>query len=167
MKRIIFFTLAFTLILAHGCKDTTPAKKEFLPTDQQKAEDAIKNWMLTNNDYPHYKPIVFGELTARFERSDRSLQISTLIYEQEAISEKTGDTHKLDSLRSLLNSNRGRPLGFIILHKYQTTNLAGEVNTDECLVFLDTTLRVASVLSPESFDLIMTEEVFYRLDPEK
>lgn len=165
MKRIVKFYFVAVCIIIFSCKSTTtdqPAKLN----NQQKAEDAINSWMLENVEYPHYRPIVFGDLTARYERTNKSFQLATQIYEQEIIIKETGDTRQLDSLKRVLESNKGNLLGYIMLHKFQTTNLAGEVQTIERLFFLDSTLCVASELSPESFDLIMTEKVFYRIDPE-
>lgn len=149
-----------------ACKSPKPSDNEFTPTKQHKAEDAIRVWMLDNKDYGHYKPIVFGDINSRYERSDRTVQLLSLIDQEEQISVETGNYAKVDSLKVLLENNKGLLLGYIMLHKFESTNLAGETTTKECLFFLDTTLRVASVLSPESFDMIMTEKLFYRLDPE-
>jgi hypothetical protein len=42
--------------------------------------------------------------------------------------------------------------------------MAGETINRELLFFLDTTLKVASALPPESFDYILDEKVFFRPD---
>jgi hypothetical protein len=169
MKAKKSFLVILCLLIISGlfsCKGPKQDSNEFTPTKQQKAEDAIKSWMFENNEYPHYKPIVFGDINARYERSDRTLQLMTMIEQEEALSKEEGNTEKLDSLKTLLNSNLGELLGYIMLHKFQSADLAGEPLEMECLFFLDTTFRVASVLSPESFDLILTEKVFFRIDPE-
>jgi len=166
-KILSFFSLSAILVFAVlSCKGPQQEESKFTPTKQQKAEDAIKGWMFENNEYPHYKPIVFGDINARYEKSDRTLQIMTMIDEAEAEGKESGNTERVDSLRKILDKNLGNLLGYILLHKFQSINLAGEIVTIEYLFFLDSTFRVASVLSPESFDMIMTEKVFYQLDPE-
>ena len=159
LSRIIIIGLI--LLSAFSCKEV---KKEesFTPTKQQRAEDAIKNWMLKSNEYPYYTPIVFGDVTPRFERTDRAFQLSMLVAEE--LSQNPDGSARLDSLKKLQNENPGDLLGYIILHKYTTKNIAGEVINNENLFFLDTTFRVASVLNPESFDMILNEKPFYRLD---
>ncbi|HOP05352.1 MAG TPA: hypothetical protein PL017_13120 [Tenuifilaceae bacterium] len=161
MKLSRVIVLAFLTMLAFSCKEV---KKEgcFTPTKQQRAEDAIKNWMLKSNDHPHYAPVVFGDVTPRFEQTNRSFQLSMLIAEEESLN--PDGSAKLDSLKMLQNENPGNLLGYIVLHKYTTKNIAGETISNENLFFLDTAFRVASVLNPESFDMILNEKTFYRLD---
>ncbi|MFP4555694.1 MAG: hypothetical protein ACLFNU_02380 [Bacteroidales bacterium] len=160
----IGLTFLIVAIFIAGCKSQKSDKDQTL-TKQHKAEDAIKEWMLKSNEFPHYKPIVFGDLTPRYERSSRTLQLSTQISEEEARSKETGDTEELDSLRAIMERSKGNLLGYILPHKFQETNLAGETLNQELLFFLDTSLRVASVMEPESFDHILDENVFFELDP--
>lgn len=162
---IVGLSILLIVMLLAGCntqksEDTQPLTK------QQRAEDAIKEWMFKSNEYPHYKPIVFGDLTPRYERSNRTLQLLIQIGEEEARSKETGNTERLDSLRAIMERNKGNLLGYILPHKFQEKNLGGETLNQELLFFLDTSLRVASVMEPESFDHILDETVFYELDPD-
>jgi hypothetical protein len=160
------FCAIFTLLLLASCTNNNEKSQEenFVPTPQQQAEDAIKTWMFNNPEYSQYKPIVFGDLTPRFDRNSRTLQLSIQIGEEEAVSKETGEKDRLDSLKRIMYKNKSDMLGFIILHKFQEINLAGEIEVKERLFFLDTAFRVATVLTPESFDYILNERVFYRLD---
>ncbi|HNV81655.1 MAG TPA: hypothetical protein PLO02_07990 [Tenuifilaceae bacterium] len=146
------------------CKGPVKENGEFRPSKQQRAEDAIKSWMFENYEYPDYKPIVFGQVNARYERSERTLQLMTMIEKKENEDGGKGHTAEVDSLKTLLEQNLGELLGYTILHKFSITNLAGEPVETECLFLLDTLFRVASVLNPEEFDLILTEKVFYRVE---
>lgn len=157
------FLIAVALSL-NSCKGPEGSDKVFLPTKQQKAEDAVKSWMQNSKEYPYYKPVVFGDLSPRYEKTDRTIQLSIQITEEEALSQELGNTQKLDSLKNLLEQNKGNLLGYIIPHKFQETNLAGETLNRELLFFLDTSFRVASALTPESFDFILDEKVFFRPD---
>jgi len=151
------------IIIGTSCqREKDQAKKPI--TKQQIAEDAIKTWMINSKEYPHYKPIVFGDLTPRYEKSSRTLQLSIEIGDEEAKTQAEQNEQRLDSLKNELNKYQGDLLGYIIPHKFQEKNIAGETLSRELLFFLDTTLRVASALSPESFDYILDEKVFFRLD---
>ena len=154
--------LLIILLAAFSCKGPQKPDNGFVPTKQQRAEDAIKSWMLKSKEHPFYKPIVFGDITPRYERTNRSFQLNALV-EEELVRSPEGSA-KLDSLKNLQNENQGNLLGYIIIHKYSTTNMAGETFNNESLFFLDTAFRVASVLNPESFDMILNERPFYRLD---
>lgn len=160
----IMVILAIFVLGIVGCKSPKTQDESIAPSKQQKAEDAIRNWMLNSKDYPHYKPIVFGDITPRYEKTHRTLQLSIQIGEEEELAKQTGETHKLDSLRTIMEKHKGELLGYIIAHKFQETNLAGENITKELLFFIDTSFRVASALTPESFDYILDEKVFFRLD---
>lgn len=162
MRTTRIVLLVFASILILSCKEAKKSDSKLEVTPQQKAEDAIKSWMLTSNEHPHYKPIVFGDVTPRYERTDRSLQLSMQVDEEKA--KNPDGSSKLDSLQNLLNQNQGNLLGYIVLHKYNTTNMAGETFSLENLFFLDTAFRVASVLNPESFDMILNEKPFFRPD---
>ncbi len=162
-SKTILITIIFALSIV-GCKGPQPSENEFTATKQQKAEEAIKSWMQNSKDYAYYKPVVFGDLSPRYEKTDLTLQLSIEIGEEEVISKETGNTQKLDSLRNLMEKYKGNLLGYILPHKFQETNLAGETLNRELLFFLDTTFRVASALTPESFDYILDEKVFFRPD---
>ncbi|MDD2197140.1 MAG: hypothetical protein PHE03_05250 [Bacteroidales bacterium] len=164
LKKTVFVLLTTSFIFtAISCQRTSETSQQNI-TKQQIAEDAIKNWMISGTDYPHYKPIVFGDLTPRYEKSASTLNLSILIAEEEDKSDKERNAPRLDSLKNELNKQKGYLLGYIIPHKFQEKNIAGETLSQELLFFLDTALRVASALSPESFDYILNEEVFFRLD---
>jgi hypothetical protein len=158
------FILLVVLAIAFSCSSPKTEGSSHEYTKQERAEDAIKSWMLSSKEYPHYKPVVFGDITARYEKSNRTLLLSIQIAEEEELSKATGDKQRLDSLKNEIEKYRGDLLGYLIPHKFTEKNLAGETLTKELLFFLDTALRVASVLSPESFDYIMDERVFFRPD---
>jgi hypothetical protein len=162
MKPCHALIVSLMILAVVSCKGPQKPEEGFVPTKQQKAEDAIKSWMLKSNEYPYYKPIVFGELTPRYERTDRVFQISMLV--QEEMAKSPEGSARLDSLKNLQNQDQGNLLGYIILHKYSTKNMAGEIINNENLFFLDSSFRVASVLNPESFDMILNEKPFYKLD---
>lgn len=162
MKPYHTLMVSLMMLAVISCKGPQKPDQGFIPTHQQRAEDAIKSWMLNSNEHPHYKPVVFGEITPRYERTDRVFQISMLV--QEEMAKSPEGSARLDSLKKLQNTNQGNLLGYIILHKYSTKNMAGEIINNESLFFLDTAFRVASVLNPESFDMILNEKPFYKLD---
>lgn len=163
LKKTTFALLATTLMFIVSCQRVAETSNKNI-TKQQIAEDAIKNWMISGQEYPHYKPIVFGDLTPRYEKSASTLNLSILIGEEEDKSDEERNVQRLDSLRNELNKHTGYLLGYIIPHKFQEKNIAGETLTQELLFFLDTALRIASAISPESFDYILDEKVFFRLD---
>jgi hypothetical protein len=158
------FIFVVVLLINTSCKSPKKDEGSHAYTKQEIAEDAIKSWMLTSKEYPHYKPVVFGDLAPRYEKSNRTLLLTIQIAEEEILSQANGDKQKLDSLKNEIEKYKGDLLGYLIPHKFTEKNLAGETLTKELLFFLDTTLRIASVLSPESFDFIMDERVFFRLD---
>jgi hypothetical protein len=63
-----------------------------------------------------------------------------------------------------MEQNKGTLLGYIIPHKFEETNIAGETFNRELLFFVDTSFKVASALTPESFDYILDERVFFKPD---
>jgi hypothetical protein len=156
---IVCFAISLT-----ACKKQQKTESGFVPTKQQIAEDAIKAWMINSKEYPHYRAVVFGDLTPRYLRTNRTLQLTIQISEEEIHSQQTGNTQRLDSLKAIMERHKGDMLGYIIAHKFQEINIAGETINRELLFFLDTSLRIASVLNPESFDYILDEKVFFRLD---
>lgn len=169
MKPISIFTylhLAILLVFFYGCAggDSQQVKEEREAAKQEIAEEAVKAWMIKSNDYPHYKPVVFGDLTPRYEKSTRTLQLSIEIANEEAIRNTADNKHKLDSLKAEIAKYKSDMLGYLLPHKFQEQNMAGEIINRELLFFLDTSLRVASALPPESFDYILDEKVFFRPD---
>jgi hypothetical protein len=90
------------------------------------------------------------------------MQLESLIYEEIALN--PNGSEKLDSLKNIQQNNMGNLMGYIILHKYETSNIAGEKFANESLFFLDTVFRVATVLNPEAFDQILIERHVFRLD---
>jgi hypothetical protein len=163
-KVIIYSLYLIVLVFAVSCKGPKTKENEHVFSKQEIAEEAIRSWMHNSKEHNHYKPVVFGDITPRYEKSNRTLQLSIQISEEEVRSITTGNPKKLDSLKNEIEKYRGDLLGYLIAHKFSERNLAGETLNKELLFFLDTALRVASVLSPESFDFIMDEKVFFRLD---
>ncbi len=147
-----------------SCNNNPDAGKNAKLTQQQIAEDAIKTWMLDSPDYPHYKPIVFGDITPRFEKTSSTLQLSIEISEEESKPLDEQNQPMLDSLKHELNKHKTDLLGYLVAHKFQLRNMAGDPIQKELLFFLDTTLTIASAVSPEAFDFILDEKVFFKLD---
>lgn len=159
--------LITSIILVYGsigCTSKPPKQDKVLQSKQEIAEDAIKKWMIKSNEYPHYKAIVFGDLTPRYHKTSQTLQLSIQIADELEASKLSGDKHKLDSLNAEIAKYKGDLMGYLIPHKFQETNIAGETINRELLFFMDTSLRVASALPPESFDFILDERVFFRPD---
>jgi hypothetical protein len=163
-KSIAILSLVLLSAFVISCKSPNKSDTKPIQTKQEKAEDAIRTWIQKSNEYPHYKPIVFGELTPRYQRSDRTLNLSIQISEEEEAIKKSGNRQRLDSLKLELEKHKADMLGYLLPHKFQEKNMAGEKITRELLFFLDTSLRVASALTPESFDHILDEKVFFKLD---
>jgi len=167
MKKIFSLTtiilLGLLIVLLNACKSneikTTADEKLLL------AKESIAYWVENNADeYPYYKLVEFGDVTPRYLRTDRTIQLNDLIAQEQAKAEV--DQKKLDSLNNLLESNKGLLMGYTIIHKYQTTNLAGEVLNNELLFFLDSTFRVASILDPEAFDLSLDPKSLFEFEQE-
>jgi hypothetical protein len=157
--------LALLLVLFSSCNGVRqPEQKAPIVAKQEMAEEAVKAWMIKSNEYPHYKPVVFGDLTPRYERSSRTLQLAIEIANEEALTATADNKHKLDSLKAEIAKYKADMLGYLLPHKFQEQNMAGEIINRELLFFLDTSLRVASALPPESFDYILDEKVFFRPD---
>ncbi|MBN1988529.1 MAG: hypothetical protein JW783_03945 [Bacteroidales bacterium] len=161
MKKIDrILTLAIVLLSFFSSCNISSKKEQDTP--QSKAEQSITLWMESSIDeHPKYKPLGFSEVTPRYERTDRTLQLTNLIEEERA---KNESSPKLDSLKSLLENNKGLLLGYTILHRYSTTGIDGEVTIKEDLFFLDSTFRVATILNPDAFDQILNEKLLFRPD---
>lgn len=163
-KLLLLFLALSLLALTSGCHQDSSQSKSII-SNQGKAEDAIKAWMQSSNEYPKYKPIVFGELTPRYQQSSITLPLVHRL-EMEKAKEKSEINQRLiDSLEIEIERHQVVLLGYLLPHRYEKTNIAGEIFQEELLFFLDTSLRVASALSPESFDFILDERVFFQLDP--
>ena len=161
---ILAITLLSVLVLSMPSCKNKPLEVKIPQTKQEIAEDTIKIWMIRSNEYPHYKPIVFGDLTPHYYKSSSTLQLSIQIADEIEASNLSEDKHTLDSLYAEIAKYKGDFLGYLIPHKFQETNIAGETINCELLFFLDTTLRITSALPPESFDYILDERVFFRPD---
>jgi len=130
---------------------------------QEKAKVSINSWVRKHpEDFKKYKPIAFEDFTARYERTELTHYLSDKIEAENA--KLVINQHKVDSLKALLDKNKGILMGYTILHKYQTKNLAGEVLKHEDLVFLDTTFHVATVLNPDAYDMILDLKLIFKPD---
>jgi len=167
MKKLNNHLLLISLILSFGiisCQTVVVKEKKNQEISlQEKAKVSITNWVKNNKeDYRKYKPISFDEFTPRYERTELThYLLDKMEYEK---SKPTVDKHKIDSLSDLLDKNKGLLLGYTIIHKYQTLNVSGEVVKHADLVFLDTAFRVATVLNPDAYDMILDQKVIFRLD---
>lgn len=162
-RQIIALLSCLAGIMMALCYCGSPSKEVNVTTNQAKAQESITRWMNSNlEEYPKYTPVQFGELTPRYEKTDRTFQLNDLIEQEQT--KNPLNQKKLDSLKTLLDGNRGLLLGYTVLHKYRTTNLAGETKNNESLFFLDTSFRVATILNPEAFDLILDEKIIFRPD---
>ena len=154
----IAFVVFVVLISLFGCKGVQKEVENPLSEKQEIAEEAIKAWMIRTNEYPHYKPVVFGELSPRYIRNSETLPLLVAIMNEDSLQTKL----QVDSLKLELERIEGGLLGYLLVHKFQDVNIAGETLNHELLFFLDTSLRVASALPPESFDQILDERIFFR-----
>ena len=85
LKKIVTTSIICISLIAISTSCQRDKRKETKPiTKQQIAEDAIKTWMINSKEYPQYKPIVFGDITPRYEKSSRTLQLSVEIGDEEA-----------------------------------------------------------------------------------
>lgn len=150
-----------TLLTISSCN--APNKKDISVTPQEKAKESILKWMNSNaEEYPKYQPLEFGEITARYERTDRSAQLVDLIETEKA--KPKINKHKLDSLKTLMEKNKGLLLGYTLQHKYQTTSNAGELLKDEKLFFLDTSFHVLTILNLDAYDMILDQKLIFKPD---
>jgi len=152
---------AISAIILSSCND--PSNKKISETPLVKAKESIFKWMDNNQkEYPKYQSVEFGEITARYERTERTAQLNDLI-EQERVKPEVNQ-QKLDSLIDLLTKNKGLLLGYTLQHKYKTTTDAGEIIDHESLFFLDSSFRVATILNPDAYDMILDEKLIFRPD---
>lgn len=158
MKKNILVLLVLGVIGLLAC-NTSSQKNEATPTD--KAQKSIDNWMASKpTEYPNYKAIDFGELTPRYQRSNKTYHLYNLIEEEKAKSNPSQE--KLDSLSNLLEQNKGEFLGYTILHKYLIKNNTGEIIESENLFFLDSVFRIITILNADAYDQIMNEKLIFR-----
>ena len=152
------------LVFQLSCKNV---EKKHRPADitilQEKAKVSINNWVRKHpEEFVKYKPIAFEGLTARYERTELTHYLSDKV--EEEMAKPIINKHKVDSLKTLLENNKGILMGYTILHKYHTKNIAGEILKHEDLVFLDTTFHVATILNPDAYDMIMDLKLIFKLD---
>lgn len=158
MKRNILVLLASALIGLSAC-NTSSKKSEATPSD--KAKESIDKWMGSKpSEYPNYKPVDFGELTPRYQRSNKTYHLYNLIEEEKAKANPSQE--RLDSLSDLLDQNKGEFLGYTILHKYLIKNNTGEIIENENLFFLDSVFRIITILNADAYDQIMNEKLIFR-----
>ena len=140
--------------------DKKPVNSSLL---QEKAKVSINNWVRKHpEDFVKYKPIAFEEFTARYERTELTHYLNDKIEVEKA--RAVVDQNRLDSLKEVLEKNKGILMGYTILHKYHTKNLAGEVINHVDLVFLDTTFHVATILNPDAYDMILDFKPIFKPD---
>lgn len=163
-KKLLFLLFGLPIIAFQlSCKNVSNKKTESVSLLQEKAKVSINNWVRKHpNEYVKYKPISFEGFTARYERTELTHYLSDKIEEEQT--KPTVNKHKLDSLKTLLENNKGLLMGYTIIHKYHTKNLSGEVVKHEDLVFLDTTFRVATILAPDAYDMILDQKIIFRPD---
>ena len=158
---VIAFVVFVVFASFVGCNHTKRENENPLKEKQEIAEEAITSWIINTNEYLDYKPVVFGEISARYVRNSHTLPLLLALYNAKDLGQ---DKSKVDSLSRQLASIEGSLLGYLLVHKFQDVNIAGETISHELLFFLDTNLHVASALPPESFDHILDERVFFRPD---
>lgn len=160
MKRnfslLVLATISLAIIVA--CNKTSKKEEK---SSTEKATESINGWMVSKtNEYPNYKAIEYGELTPRYQESNRTYQLYNLIEEEK--SKQNPNTNTIDSLENLLNSNKGEFLGYTMIHKYQTKSVAGELIENENLFFLDSLFRIITILNADAYDQIMDEKLIFR-----
>ncbi len=130
---------------------------------QEKAKVSINSWVRNHpEEFTKYKPIAFEDFTARYERTELTHYLSDKV--EVEMTKPVINQQRVDSLKALLEKNKGILMGYTILHKYQTKNLAGEVIKHQDLVFLDTTFRVATILDPDAYDMILDLKLIFKPD---
>lgn len=168
MKALNLKTLLLTglpiLALLLSCSNVEKPKK---PVDisvlQEKAKVSVNNWVRKHpEDFTKYKPIAFEDFTARYERTELTHYLSDKL--EEELAKPTVNQHKVDSLKLLVDKNKGILMGYTILHKYQTKSINGEIVKHQDLVFLDTNFHVATILDPDAYDMIMDLKLIFKPD---
>ncbi len=160
MKRNISLLVValLSVFIVISCNKSSKNDKK---SNTEKAKESINGWMINKtSEYPNYKSVEFGELTPRFQKSNRTYQLYNLIEEEK--SKATPNQNTIDSLETLLNSNMGEFLGYTMIHKYNTKSIAGEVIENENLFFLDSLFRIITILNADAYDQIMDEKLIFR-----
>lgn len=162
-NRSILIAGLILIVLAFSCTKVEKKRPVDISVLQEKAKVSVNNWVRKHpSEFRKYKPIAFEDFTARYERTELTYDLSDKLEMEKA--KPTINQHKIDSLKKLLEKNKGILLGYTILHKYQTKNVAGEAIKHQDLVFLDTNFHVASILAPDAYDMILDQKIIFRLD---
>lgn len=163
MKALLLLLGLSFVTLLFSCKNAAVNKPADISVLQEKAKVSINNWVRKHpEEFVKYKPIAFEEFTARYERTELTHYLSDKV--EEEMAKPLLNQHKIDSLKTLLEKNKGILMGYTILHRYHTKSLAGEVIKHEDLVFLDTTFHVATILDPDAYDMIMDLKLIFKPD---
>src|SRR5690554_3310250 len=107
---VIIFVVFFFIV---GCKVSQKEVEKPLKEKQEIAEEAITAWIINTNEYLYYKPVVFGELSARYVRNNQTLP---LLAELTSVVDSLQDEVKADSLRRELKRIEGGLLGYLLVH---------------------------------------------------
>lgn len=151
------------LVFLLSCNKTVEKKPVDISVLQEKAKVSINNWVRKHpEEFAKYKPISFEGFTARYERTEMTSYLSDKV--EEEMAKPSVNQQRIDSLKILLEKNKGILMGYTILHKYQTKSVTGEIIKHEDLVFLDSTFHVATILSPDAYDMIMDFKLIFRPD---
>lgn len=164
LRNSLFYLIGLSgLVFQLSCKNAAEKKPTDISVLQEKAKVSINNWVRKHpEEFVKYKPIAFEGFTARYERTELTHYLSDKV--EEELAKPVINKHRVDSLKTLLEKNKGILMGYTILHKYHTKNIAGEVIKHEDLVFLDTTFHVATILSPDAYDMIMDLKLIFKPD---
>lgn len=163
LNRIHLIALGASMLLIQLSCSTNTEKEVDKSTLQEKAKVSINNWVRKHpEEYKKYKPISFEDFTVRYEKTELTHYLSDKIEEEQA--KPTVNKHALDSLKKLLENNKGLLMGYTIIHKYHTKSITGEVVDHKDLVFLDSTFRIATILEPDAYDMILDQKIIFRPD---
>ncbi len=163
LKTLLLVGLPILALLLSCSKVEKPKRPVDISVLQEKAKVSVNNWVRKHpEDFVKYKPIAFEAFTARYERTEMTSYLSDKL--EEELAKPNINKQKIDSLKTLLEKNKGILMGYTILHKYQTKTVAGEVIKHEDLVFLDSTFHVATVLDPDAYDMIMDLKLIFKPD---
>lgn len=163
-RKALFFLLGLPILASQiSCSNVEKKKPADISVLQEKAKVSINNWVRKHpEEFVKYKPIAFEGFTARYERTELTHYLSDKV--EEELSKPVLNQPKIDSLKILLEKNKGILMGYTMLHKYQTKSIAGEIIKHEDLVFLDTTFHVATILDPDAYDMIMDLKLIFKPD---
>jgi len=163
LKTLLLVGLPILALLLSCSKVEKPKRPVDISVLQEKAKVSVNNWVRKHpEEFVKYKPISFEGFTARYERTELTLYLSDKL--QEEMAKPATNQHKIDSLKQLVEKNKGILMGYTILHKYQTKSINGEIVKHQDLVFLDTNFHVATVLDPDAYDMIMDLKLIFKPD---